>query len=199
MAGLALAGLTLATAIPAAHAQQTPQPAPADQPAQPKPKPKPKKPAPSPADAPPEKAKLLEKIKDWAVFIHETDKGRICFAASAPTEMQPKAAKRSSVIFYLTTWQKDGVRNEVSVKQGHVLKAGAGNAITVGSQTFALLTDEDKAFIKDAADERKLLAAMAAGGTMSVKSTPAKGSATTDQYSLDGLADAVKRLQTACP
>jgi hypothetical protein len=197
--------LTFAFAFQPAGAQQTapqqpvPQPAPAPKPAAPKAKPKPpaaKKPA---APAPEAKAKLLEKIKDWAVYIHEGAEGRVCFAATAPSDMQPKTAKRTPVVFYVTTWQKEGVHNEVSVKQGYAMKANATATVTAGGQTFTLAAADDKAYAKDPMEERRLLAAMAAGGPMTVKAAPAKGTATTDRYSLDGLALAMQKLQEACP
>ncbi len=110
------------------------------------------------------------------MFIYEgATEGRICFAATAPTDMQPKNTKRTPVIFYVTTWQKDGVQNEVSVKQGYAMKANAVATVTIGGQNFALAADDDKVYARDPADERKLLAAMSAGGPMTIKATSAKG------------------------
>jgi len=194
----------IAAGAPLASAQQVQPLAPAPQPAKPpkpavaKPKPAVKKPATAPAAV---KARLLEKIGDWSVFVHEDAGGRVCFAAAAPTDMQPKAAtaNRTPVVFYVTTWQKDGVRNEVSVKLGYAIKANSSAAVTAGGQRFALPGNDDKAYAKDTGDERKLLQAMAAGGQMAVKATSAKGTATTDQYSLDGAYAAVQKLQEACP
>ncbi len=208
--GLNIPALLLFLLTPCAMAQDAnveqdvPQPAPQPKaatpaPAKPKPKPAPvpaKKPVPA---APDVKARLLERIKDWTVFIYEGTEGRVCFAASAPTDMQPKTAKRTSVIFYVTTWQKDGIHNEVSVRQGYAMKANAVATVTVGSQNFSLSADDDKAYAKDPADERKLLAAMAAGGPMIVKATSSKGTQTTDQYSLEGIAAAVQKLEESCP
>ncbi len=198
-----LPALFIMALAPLAEAQQStpqqavPQPAQPPRPAAAKPKPKPK---PKPAPAVPEvKARLLERIQDWTVFIYEGAEGRVCFAATAPTDMQPKSSKRTSVIFYVTTWQKDGVHNEVSVRLGYPMKANAIATVTVGGQNFALTADEDKVYAKDPADERKLLAAMAGGGPMTVKATSAKGMATTDQYSLNGVSLAVQKLQEACP
>lgn len=206
--GLIIPASLLILLAPCAVAQQsdteqvTPQPSqqPKAAPAKPKPKPAPapaKKPV--PVAAPEVKARLLERIKDWTVYIYEGAEGRICFAASAPTDMQPKTAKRTSVIFYVTTWQKDGVHTEVSVRQGYAMKANAVATVTVGGQTFSLSADDDKAYPKDPADERKLLAAMTAGGPMIVKATSAKGTQTTDQYSLEGVAGAVQKLEESCP
>ncbi len=197
--------LIVAFASPPAGAQQTapqqpvPQPAPAPKPAAPKAKPKPAAAKKRAAPAPEAKAKLLEKIKDWTVYIHEGAEGRVCFAATAPSDMQPKTAKRTPVVFYVTTWQKEGVHSEVSVKQGYAMKPNATATVTVGGQTFTLTADDDKAYAKDPMEERRLLAAMAAGGALIVKAAPAKGAVTTDRYSLDGLAAAMQKIEEACP
>jgi Invasion associated locus B (IalB) protein len=202
---LLLSALLIAVWAPLAEAQQTtpqqnpPQPTQPPRPAPVKPKPKaaaPKKAAPAAATA---KANLIEKVNDWSVFVYDGAEGRVCFAAAAPTDMQPKTAKRTPVIFYVTTWQKDGVHNEVSVRLGYSMKSNAAAVVAVGGQNFALAADDDKAYAKDPAEERKLLAAMANGGAMIVKATSAKGTATTDQYSLDGIAPAVQKLKEACP
>ena len=208
--GLIIPASLLILLAPCAMAQQVdmqqvaPQPTQTPKPSAPaKPKPKPVAAAPAkkpvPAAAPDVKARLLERIKDWTVFIYEGAEGRVCFAASGPTDMQPKTAKRTSVIFYVTTWQKDGIHKEVSVRQGYAMKANGAATVTVGGQNFTLTADDDKAYPKDPADERKLLAAMAAGGPMTVKATSAKGTQTTDQYSLDGVAAAVQKLEETCP
>jgi invasion protein IalB len=143
-------------------------------------------------------AKLLQKYDDWQVFLHETKDEKVCFAASAPKEMEPKAAKRGQVFFYLTTWQKDGVRNEVSVKVGYAFKSDSTPTVAVGNDEFQLYPKEDKAFMRDPAEERKLLDAMKKAQTLTVKGTSARGTNTTDQYSLKGLASALKQLETAC-
>jgi hypothetical protein len=203
-----LAILTSVSLTFAAFAQETapqavPQPVQPQRPApaaKPRPRPKPvpaKKPA---APAPPEiKAHLVQKIKDWTVFVYEGTEGRVCFAAAAPSDMQPKTVKRTGVIFYITTWQKDGVHNEVSVKQGYSMKANATATVALGGQSFVLTAEDDKIFVKEAASERQLLAALAGGGEMIVKATSSKGTATTDHYSLDGITEAVQKIQEICP
>jgi hypothetical protein len=143
-------------------------------------------------------AKLLQKYDDWQVFLHEAKDEKVCFAASAPKEMEPKTAKRGPVYFYLTTWAKDGVRNEVSVKVGYAFKPDSNPVVTIGSDEFQLYPKEDKAFMRDPAEERKLLDAMRKAQAMTVKGTSSRGTNTTDSYSLKGLASALKQLETAC-
>lgn len=196
---LLISAFLVTSAVSLAFAQQT-APQPVQRPAAAAPKPKPAVPAKKPATATAtEKARLLQKIKDWNVFVHDGADGRVCFAASAPTDMQPKAAKRTPVIFYVTTWQKDGVHNEVSVKQGYPVKPNSAATVTISGQNFALTAEDEKVFAKEAATERKLIAAMSRGGPMIVKATSAKGTVTTDQYSLDGVTEAMQKLQETCP
>lgn len=146
-----------------------------------------------------QKAKLLEKSGDWTIFVHEGSDGKICFASSLPKDSTPAGANRDPAYFYVTTWQKDGVRNEVSVKLGYPLKDGTTPTIAVGSASFELFPREDKAFIKNPEDERKLVQAMLAGSSMVVKATSARGTDTTDQYSLIGISKAVKKIEEVCP
>ncbi len=205
-ARLLLSAMLIPSLAPLAAAQsfqtqQEPVQPPKPAAAAPKPKPAPaKKPGPAFVAVPATpKARLLEKIGDWSVFIYDDAGSRVCFAATAPTDMQPKTAKRTPVVFYVTAWPKDGIRNEISVKLGYSIKAKSAAAVTAGSQHFALPGDDDKAYAKDPSEEQKLLAAMAGGGTMVVKATSAKGTATADQYSLEGASAAVRKLQEACP
>lgn len=205
-ARLLLSAMLIASSVTASAAQdfQTQQqPASPARPAATPPRPKPathKKPAATATAAPAIKARLLEKMGDWSVFIYDdVNGGRVCFAAATPTGMKPKTAKRTPVVFYVTTWQRDGVRNEVSIKLGYPMKPKSSAVVTVGGQHFSLPADDDKAYAKDASEEQKLLTAMAAGGSIIVKATSARGTATTDEYSLEGAAGAVQKAQQACP
>ncbi len=203
LSALLFGGLAPLAAAQETQTQQAPaKPAKPPAPATPKPKPAAalaKKPGPAAAVPASPKARLLEKIGDWSVFIFEDANGRVCFAAAPPTGMEPNTAKRTPVVFYVTTWQKDGVRNEVSVKLGYSAKAKSAATVSAGGHNFSLLADDDKAYAKDTGEEQKLLAAMNGGGAMVVKATSAKGTATTDQYSLEGAAAAVRKLQETCP
>ena len=147
----------------------------------------------------PQTAKLLKTFDDWQVFVHEANNEKVCFAASAPKEMSPKGVNRGSVFLYLTTWQKDGVRNELSVKVGYTLKSDSTPTISVGSDDFQLYPKDDKAFMRDPADERKLVDAMRKGSSLTIKGVSTRGTATEDKYSLIGLSAALEQVGQACP
>jgi invasion protein IalB len=144
-------------------------------------------------------AKLVQKFDNWQVYVHEGQGEKICFAVSQPKAFEPKTAKRGPVFFYLTTWAKDNVRNEISVKIGYPMKADTSPVITIGKDQFELYPKDDKAFMRDPGEERKLLDAMKKGTTLTIKGVSARGTATTDHYSLAGLTAALTQLAASCP
>ncbi len=143
--------------------------------------------------------KPVQSFDDWQVFVHEAQNEKVCFAATQPKSMEPKGAKRGPVFLYLTTWQKDGVRNELSVKIGYPLDPNSTPVIAVGAQEFALFPKNDKAYMRDPAEERKLLEAMKKGSILTVKGLSSRGTSTMDRYSLSGVTAAMASLASACP
>lgn len=144
-------------------------------------------------------AKLVKTFDDWQVFVHEANNEKVCFAASAPKESNPKGASRGSIFFYLTTWAKDGVKNEVSVKIGYTFKPDSTPTLKIGSDKFELYPKEDKAFMRDPADERKLVDAMRKGSSLELAGQSSRGTSTEDKYSLRGLSAALKQVEETCP
>jgi hypothetical protein len=166
---------------------------------------KPAAPKPKPAAAPAAQGaavaqgpKLLEKQGMWSVYVHDAPNDKICFASSTPSSVEPKGAKRGPVYFYVTTWRKDNVRAEVSVRLGYTIKTDVAPTITVGAESFELFARNDKAFTRDPQEEKRLLDAMMKAPVLTVKGVSTKGAATADQYSLSGLAAAMKKVDQSC-
>ncbi len=137
--------------------------------------------------------------RDWSVYVHEASDGKVCFAATAPKDSAPRDVNRGPIYLYVTNWLKDGIKNEVSVKIGYTFQEDSTPTISVGDTSFQMFVREDKAFLRDPEDERRLVAAMKAGATMSVKGTSTRGTETTDNYSLFGVTAAIDEADRACP
>ena len=202
-------------AIPAA-AQQPPAPAaspPATTPAKPKPAPKPAvKPTPKPeakpgAAAAPAKpsasptsgARLLGQYGEWGAYTASPGGKKVCFAISKPTSADHTAESAAkSVYMFISTRPADKVANEVSIIVGYPFKPGTEASATVGSTPFALYTQQDGAWIKNAANEANMVAAMRSGETAVVKGVSAKGTQSTDSYTLKGVSQALDRVAQEC-
>jgi invasion protein IalB len=139
------------------------------------------------------------KFGDWIVHQNAGSGPKICFAASLPKLKEPAGANRAKIVLYVSAWPKEGVKTEFSVKLGYTIKAGSPVAVSVGTDAFELFSKDDRAYVADPTEELKMIEAMKSGQTVVVKATSAKGTATTDTYSLKGLDKALQAVATACP
>jgi len=206
-----------ALAIPA-HAQDQPATSSAEAPAKkpaakPKPKPKPKaaapaeaapaKPAEKPAAAPNVggvKPTLLGQYGEWGAYTASPGSKKVCFVIAKPTtaETNPPNRPRNPVYMFVSTRPADKVTNEVSIITGYPFKPGSEASVTVGSTSYALYTQQDGAWIKNATEEVQLVDAMRGGQSAVVKGTSSKGTQSTDTYSLKGLSQALDRVAQEC-
>ena len=141
---------------------------------------------------------LKETYKDWAVYVNESGSSKTCFAISRPKDMQPKGASRGDVFFYVSSWPKDKVKNEVSIKIGYPLDSETTPSAIIGPDQFNLFSEGDKAFVADEKMEVKLVRAMKKGSTLIVKGRSKRGTTTIDKYSLSGISAALKRVSAEC-
>ncbi len=144
-------------------------------------------------------AKFVERFADWSTYdaVSEANQ-KLCFAVSKPKDLEPKNVKRGDIYFYVSSWPKDGVANEVSVKIGYDFAKDSTSKVSIGSDVFELFTDGDKAFVESPAQERRLVAAMRRGSKMLVRGRSVRGTSTTDVYSLSGITAALKNLEQIC-
>jgi invasion protein IalB len=133
---------------------------------------------------------------DWGVFTSTTPRGKVCYAASQPKTRAPGNLQRDPAFFFLTSRPGENVRNEVSLTLGFPLKGDA--TATIGSTSFALYTQATGAWIKNAAEEGRLVQAMRGGSQLTVRATSGRGNVTTDTYSLNGLGQELDRVAQEC-
>lgn len=151
------------------------------------------------AQAQAEGAIVAGRFSDWSVHVSEGPTHKICFAVSEPKKKLPSVANRATALIYISAWPKDGVRTEFSVKLGYPIKGAAPITAEVGTDSFKLFAKEERAYVADATEELKLIEAMKKGSDLVVKATSERGTATADTYSLSGLSQALKALETKCP
>ena len=152
----------------------------------------------APVTASAQGAKFLKNFKDWSAYAYSGADKKICFAVSQPKDIEPKNVDRSDVYFYISTWPKESVSAEISVKAGYKFKKGSKTTATIGSNVFEMFTDDDKAFVQSPDTERNLVAAMRRGSKMVVKGRNNEGTETTDVYSLSGITAALKYVSQNC-
>ena len=197
---LALAVAT-ALALPAGAQQQGDPDAPAPaKPAQPKRAPaKPKPPVPAPL-AGAAKPTLLGQFGDWGAYTATPGGKKVCFALAKPSNSQtnPPGRPRDPAFLFLSSRPTEKVKDEVSIIIGYGFKANSDATLELGGANYAMYTQNDGAWIKNAAEESKLVDAMRKGSDVTIKGTSARGTGTTDVFSLKGLAQALDKVGEEC-
>jgi invasion protein IalB len=70
--------------------------------------------------------------------------------------------------------------------------------MTIGGGGFPMYTQNDGAWVKNAAEEARLIEAMRKSGDAVIKAQTSKGTATTDTFSLKGISQALDRATQEC-
>lgn len=163
-------------------------------------KPTPSKPAAQPADRKPggNQALLLASFGDWGAYASNQSKGKICYALSQPKDRLPKNLNRDPAYLFVSNKPGEGVKNEVSIILGFPAKDGGEASATIGSATFALVTQGSNAWVKNPAEEGRFLDTLRKGERLVVKATSKRGNTLTDSYSLSGVSDALGRSSKEC-
>jgi len=151
---------------------------------------------PSPTD----QAVLLGQFGEWGAYRATPGGKKICFALSKPTSVtsEPSGRTRDAAYAFVSTRPSEKVKNEVSVIVGYPQKAGHDATAVVGPSTYAMYTQNDGAWVKNAAEEPQMIEIMRRGSDLVVKSESAKGTKTIDTYSLKGIAQALDKVAEEC-
>ncbi|NJL07863.1 MAG: hypothetical protein HC900_06060 [Methylacidiphilales bacterium] len=140
---------------------------------------------------------LLAKFSDWAAFVSQTPNTRICYALSQPKDRQPASLKRDPGYLFISHRPGEGVRNEVSAMVGFPLKEDDAE-LQVGNVMFVMTAKDDNVWIKNPAEEPRLIEAIRQGRDLTIKGTSRRGNKSTDRYSLKGASDALDRIAQEC-
>jgi invasion protein IalB len=81
---------------------------------------------------------------------------------------------------------------------GYPFKPSSDATAEIGATKFAMYTQNDGAWIKNVAEEARMIEAMRKGSDLTVKGVSGRGTQSTDQFSLKGLAQALDRADQEC-
>jgi hypothetical protein len=144
---------------------------------------------------------LLGVSSAWSAFTSGSGSAKICYAISKPTASTPKA-KRDPIYFLITDWPGRHTRSEPEVVPGYQYKDGSTVSADVGGAKFEFFIKNDggagAAWVRERADEIRLIDAMKRGATVVVTGTSKRGKVTKDTYSLAGLGDALDKIHASC-
>jgi invasion protein IalB len=145
-------------------------------------------------------AVLLGQFGDWGAYRATPEGKKVCFALSKPTSAttEPAGRSRDPSYAFVSTRPAEKVKNEVSMIVGYPQKAGFDASASIGSANFVLYTQNDGAWVKNAAEEPQMVDAMRKGSDLVIKSESSRGTKSIDTYSLKGIAQALDKVAEEC-
>jgi len=143
---------------------------------------------------------LIGQFGTWGAYTATPNGKKVCFALAKPSSSKtnPPNRPRDPAYAFVSTRPAEKVSNEVSVMIGYTLKPGSESTLEVGGASYAMYTQGDGLWIKNAAEEERMVDAMRKAADVTVKGVSAKGTETTDTFSLKGLAQALDKLAQDC-
>lgn len=143
---------------------------------------------------------MLGQYGEWGAYAANPAGTKVCFALAKPQEAHtnPPGKPRDPPYLFIASRPTENVKNEVSVAIGYSFKPGVDAAVEIGTTKFAMYTQSDGAWIKNAAEEARMVEVMRKGSDLVVTGTSARGTQSTDRYSLKGLSQALDRAAQEC-
>jgi len=146
------------------------------------------------------KPTLLGQYGDWGAYTASPGGKKICFAIAKPSTSDtiPANRPRNPAYMFISSRPADKVSDEMSIIIGYPFRPSSDATVAVGSSSFALYTQQDGAWIKNATEEAHLLETMRTAQSAVVKGVSAKGTRTSDIFSLKGFGQALDRADRDC-
>src|SRR5579862_9322017 len=143
---------------------------------------------------------LIGQFGTWGAYMATPNGKKVCFALAKPSasKTNPPNRPRDPAYAFVSTRPAEKVVNEVSIMIGYALEPGSESTLEVGGASYAMYTQGDGLWIKNAAEEDQMVQAMRRAADATVKGMSSKGTETIDVFSLKGLSQALDRVAQDC-
>ena len=158
----------------------------------------------SPAAVPPApgggQPSLLGQFGDWGAYTATNAGKKVCYALAKPSGQatEPPNRPRDPAYIFVSTRPAENVRNEISIVIGYPFKPGFEASADIGSAKYALFTQADGAWVKNPAEEARMVDTMRKGSDLVITGESGRGTKSTDRYALKGLTQALDRVAQEC-
>ena len=143
---------------------------------------------------------LIGQFGTWGAYMATPNGKKVCFALAKPSSSKtnPPNRPRDPAYAFISTRPAEKVANEVSIMIGYALKPGSDSTLEVGGASYAMYAQGDGLWIKNAAEEERMVEAMRKSADITIKGVSSKGTETIDVFSLKGLSQALDRVAQDC-
>lgn len=141
---------------------------------------------------------------DWDVFHTGDGTSRVCWIVSEPKRSAARrggsnvSVSRGAMYMMVAVRPGQSVRNEVSTVIGYTFQNNSTVKVDIGSTSFTMFTDGDKAWLENGAADDRVTEAMRRGAEATLTGVSSRGTTTIDTYSLSGFTAALNEAQRLC-
>ena len=148
----------------------------------------------TPAPAAP--ATPLGQYGSWNAAAFGAGEERQCYILATPASAAPETLRHGDVYFFVKSADAPQ-RTESSLQAGYDFADGSEVTVTIGDESFRMITQGSHAWLRRIEREPELLAAMRAGSEMVLAARSGRGNETSYTFSLSGVT-AASRLIERC-
>ncbi|MFD0916598.1 invasion associated locus B family protein [Pseudahrensia aquimaris] len=131
----------------------------------------------------------------WGAYSYNDARaGKICYILSIPTVKAPADRDHGDVFFLVSQKPNKSGALEPQVEVGYPLKTETPVTVDIDGTKFQMFSQGNNAWVRDLAEEPKLVTAMRAGRSMTVSAESRRGTQTTYTYSLSGVTAALSEV-----
>lgn len=142
--------------------------------------------------------KKVGEYGDWISYTLAEGSSKVCYMVSKPVTAAGKYTNRGEIFALITHRPAEGTSDVFSYITGYTYKTGSDANVKIDGKKYVLFTQDDTAWAPDAAADAKLAQAIQSGTKMVVQGTSARGTFTTDTYSLKGSGAAYRAISKEC-
>jgi invasion protein IalB len=142
--------------------------------------------------------KYLGEFKDWFAYREDQGPERTCYIASIPKKETGKYTSRGETFILVTHRPGESKRHIFELQAGYIYKKQSKVTLNIDGQVTKLVTNGRSAWAENDKSDRALAATMAKGRQLIVTGFSARGTKTTDSYSLAGFTAAYSAIGRAC-
>ena len=160
----------------------------------------------APAFAQTQTATLLGVFQNWSAYSAGSGSSMTCYALSQPRAVRPVGANRGDIYLMVSDWPARKVKAEPQIVLGYPAKPDSPAALAVGSAKFSFFARPNgaganpnaSAWLQALGENTRLVDAMVKGVSAVATGISARGTRTTDTYSLAGFSDALAKIHETC-
>ncbi|MDQ0392897.1 invasion associated locus B family protein [Labrys monachus] len=144
--------------------------------------------------------KSLGVFGKWSAWTY-LDEGRShCFVYSNPVLSEPAGLDHGAVTFFVRTTLRKSTSTEASFQTGYRFAPGSEIRARVDGAAFHMFSAGNSAWLREGKGrEDEFVRALERGREMTVEAVSSRGNETKYRFSLDGVTNAMRTAQAACP